>query len=76
MIRPGVQCRRASRYAASVVSASCGPEDAAAYREWLLHIAAVVTGVAQGVTRAPSDRGPSGLAESRFLYALDGVLRP
>ena len=71
-----VRTLAACRYAASVVASRCGPEDAAAYRDWLLHIAAVVAGVAQGVARAPSDRGPTGLAESRFLYALDGVLRP
>src|SRR5262249_44450563 len=71
-----VRTLAACRYAASVVASRCGPEDAAAYREWLLHIAAVVTGVAHGVARTHSDRGPTGLAESRFLYALDGVLRP
>jgi hypothetical protein len=74
-----VRTLAACRYAAEVVSMRCGPEDAAAYREWLLHIAAVVAGVAQGVA-APKvprpDRGPTGLAQSRFLYALDGVLRP
>jgi hypothetical protein len=74
-----VRTLAACRYAAEVVAARCGPEDAAAYREWLLHIAAVVTGVAQGVAAARlprPDRGPTGLADSRFLYALDGVLRP
>ncbi|HEY7223512.1 MAG TPA: hypothetical protein VH561_07880 [Micromonosporaceae bacterium] len=71
-----VRTLAACRYAANVVATRCGPEDASAYREWLLHIAAVVTGVAQGVARSGPDRGPSGLAENRFLYALDGVLRP
>jgi hypothetical protein len=69
-----VQTLAACRYASEVVSARCSESDAAAYRDWLTHIAAVVTGVAQGV--AISQPGRVGLAESRFLYALGGVLRP
>ena len=72
-----VQTLAACRYAAEVVAARCGPEDAAAYRDWLLHIAAVVAG--RGAQGWPGDvraRGRVGLAESRFLYALGGVLRP
>ena len=69
-----VQTLAACRYAAEVVAARSPVEDATAYRAWLRHIAAVVTGVAQGVVaEAP---GRVGLAESRFLYALGGVLRP
>jgi hypothetical protein len=85
-----VRTLAACRYAAHVVAARCGHEDAAAYREWLLHIAAVVTGVAQSVTAQRLPRPEPGIpapAESRvgevrepaggrFLYALDGVLRP
>ena len=70
-----VQTLAACRYAAEVVSARCEPADAGAYRDWLTHIAAVVTGVAQGVA-SPVPSGRVGLAESRFLYALGGVLRP
>jgi hypothetical protein len=70
-----VQTLAACRYASEVVAQRCAPEDAAAYREWLTHIGAVVTGVAQGVA-TPVPTGRVGLAESRFLYALDGVLRP
>jgi hypothetical protein len=70
-----VQTLAACRYATEVVAGRCGATDAAAYSDWLHHIAAVVTGVAQGVT-APAPRGQLGLAESRFLYALGGVLRP
>jgi hypothetical protein len=77
---PGaVQTLAACRYASEVLAARCAPDDAAAYRDWLNHIAAVVTGVAQGVAlgSAPTQRtGRVGLAESRFLYALGGVLRP
>jgi hypothetical protein len=57
------------------MASRCTDEDAAAYRDWLTHIAAVVTGIAQGVT-TPTPSGRVGLAESRFLYALGGVLRP
>ncbi len=60
------------RYAAQVVTQRCGARDAAAYRQWLLHIAAVVTGVAQGVA-APAT-GPEPI-KGPFMYALDGVLR-
>ena len=70
-----VQTLAACRYAAEVVAARSPVEDAAAYRAWLRHIAAVVTGVAQGVVAAEAP-GRVGLAESRFLYALGGVLRP
>jgi hypothetical protein len=69
-----VQTLAACRYAAEVVAARSPAEDASAYRAWLRHIAAVVTGVAQGVVTEPPGR--VGLAESRFLYALGGVLRP
>jgi hypothetical protein len=72
-----VRTLAACRYAASVLAQRCSPQDAAAYREWLLHIAAVVTGVAQGIA-APADggqRGPRGFVPSQFVYALDGVLR-
>jgi hypothetical protein len=84
-----VRTLAACRYAAQVVARRCGAADADAYRKWLLHIAAVVTGVAQGVAApaAGPGRGPSGLtgatpgaarepATGSFLYALDGVLRP
>jgi hypothetical protein len=72
-----VQTLAACRYAAQLVADRVSAQDTAAYREWLLHIAAVVTGVAQTVA-APS--GPAltagrDLGESRFLYALDGELR-
>jgi len=69
-----VQTLAACRYASEVVASRCGESDARAFRDWLTHIAAVVTGVAQGVA-APVP-GRVGLAESRFLYALGGVLRP
>jgi hypothetical protein len=69
-----VQTLAACRYASEVVANKCGAPDANAYRDWLTHIAAVVTGVAQGV--ALPQPGRIGLAESRFLYALGGVLRP
>jgi len=62
----------ACRYASELLTDRCPAEDAAAYRGWLYHIAAVVSGVAQGM--AGSRRGA--LTESRFLYALGGVLRP
>lgn len=72
-----VQTLAACRYASEVVAARSTAEDATAYRDWLRHIAAVVTGVAQGVTgRGDEPAGQVGLAESRFLYALGGVLRP
>ena len=70
-----VQTLAACRYASEVLGARCEPEDAAAYRQWVTHIAAVVTGVAHGAAGTPNT-GRVGLAESRFLYALGGVLRP
>jgi hypothetical protein len=70
-----VQTLAACRYASEVLSARCDAGDAAAYREWLSRIAAVVTGVTDGAW-APARAGQVGLAESRFLYALGGVLRP
>ncbi len=70
-----VQTLAACRYASEVLGTRSNPDDATAYRDWLRHIAAVVTGVAQGVA-APAPTGRVGLAESRFLYALGGVLRP
>ena len=69
-----VQTLAACRFASEVVASKCGEPDANAYRDWLTHIAAVVTGVAQGV--AVPQPGQIGLAENRFLYALGGVLRP
>jgi hypothetical protein len=62
----------ACRYAAEILANRAAEPDATAYREWLLHIAAVVSGVAQGVAGV----GRVALSESRFLYALGGVLRP
>jgi hypothetical protein len=71
-----VQTLAACRYASEVVGARSTAEDAAAYRDWLRHLAAVVTGVAQGVSGLGDEpAGRVGLAESRFLYALGGVLR-
>src|SRR5262252_8427400 len=70
-----VQTLAACRYASEVMASRCTVEDATAYRDWLTHIAAVVTGIAQGVS-TPAPSGRVGLAESRFLYALGGVLRP
>lgn len=70
-----IQTLAACRYATEVLAGRCTASDAAAYGDWLHHIAAVVTGVAQGVA-APTPRGQIGLADSRFLYALGGVLRP
>jgi hypothetical protein len=68
-----VQTLAACRYASEVLGARCDPHDAAAYRQWVSHIAAVVTGVAQTGT---AHTGRLALAESRFVYALGGVLRP
>ena len=62
----------ACRYAAEILANRASESDATAYREWLLHIAAVVSGVAQGVVGV----GSVALSESRFMYALGGVLRP
>jgi len=53
----------------------CHVDDAAAYRQWVSHIAAVVIGVAQGAA-GEVRTGRVGLVECRFLYALGGVLRP
>ncbi|HEX6870101.1 MAG TPA: hypothetical protein VF163_03295 [Micromonosporaceae bacterium] len=71
-----VQTLAACRYAAELLSQRCEAADADAYRDWLTHIAAVVTGVSQGVSGSAAVSGRVGLAESRFLYALGGVLRP
>lgn len=75
-----LQTLAACRYASELLSTRCSAEDAEAYRGWLLHIAAVVSGVAQGMSgTGMSGTGASGrvaLVESRFLYALGGVLRP
>ena len=68
-----VQTLAACRYASEVLGARCDPHDAAAYRQWVSHIAAVVTGVAQTDT---AHTGRLALAENRFVYALGGVLRP
>ena len=70
-----VQTLAACRYASEVLGARCEPADAAAYRQWVSHIAAVVTGVAQGAA-GTGHTGRVGLVKSRFLYALGGVLRP
>jgi hypothetical protein len=77
-----LQTLAACRYAGELLAAHSTADDAEAYRGWLRHIAAVVSGVAQGrsgVAQGRSGTGASGrgaLAQSRFLYALDGVLRP
>lgn len=73
---PGVvQTLAACRYASEILAARCDTDDAAAYRQWVSHIAAVVAGVAQGAA-GQVRTGRVGLVESRFLYALGGVLRP
>jgi hypothetical protein len=71
----GVQTLAACRYANEVLTERAAPADAAAYRGWIGHIAAVVTGVAQGVAGG-AGKSRIGLADSRFLYALEGLLRP
>jgi hypothetical protein len=85
-----LQTLSACRYAAELLAGKSSPDDAEAYREWLCHIAAVTTGVARGMTgqgitpppqategqSEPAPAGRVGLLESRFLYALSGVLRP
>ena len=71
----GVQTLAACRYAAEVLAQRAGAEDAKAYRDWIQHIAAVVTGVAQGAAGEVAPPGRVGLADSRFMYALGGVLR-
>jgi hypothetical protein len=70
-----VQTLATCRYASELLGARCDPADATAYRQWVSHIAAVVTGVALGAA-GTARTGRVGLAESRFLYALGGVLRP
>src|SRR5262245_4616026 len=70
-----LQTLAACRYASELLASRCSPEDAAAYRGWLHHIAAVVSGVAQGMSGIGAS-GRVALVESRFLYALGGVLRP
>jgi hypothetical protein len=70
-----LQTLAACRYAAELLAARCTVEDAEAYRGWLRHIAAVVSGVAQGISGTGAS-GRGALVESRFLYALGGVLRP
>jgi len=70
-----VQTLAACRYASEVLEMRCHADDAAAYRQWVSHIAAVVIGVAQGAA-GEVRTGRVGLVESRFLYALGGVLRP
>jgi hypothetical protein len=70
-----VQTLAACRYAAEILSQRTSPEDAEAYRIWIQHIAAVVTGVAQGAAGDVTAPGRVGLADNRFLYALGGVLR-
>jgi len=73
-----VQTLAACRYASEVLAQRCQPEDAAAYRDWLSHIAAAVTGAARSAPAVPVPvpTGRVGVAENRFLYALGGVLRP
>jgi hypothetical protein len=70
-----VQTLAACRYAAEILGQRTSAEDAGAYRVWIQHIAAVVTGVAQGAAGDVSPPGRVGLADNRFLYALGGVLR-
>jgi hypothetical protein len=70
-----VQTLAACRYAAEILSQRTSAEDAEAYRIWIQHIAAVVTGVAQGAAGDVTAPGRVGLADNRFLYALGGVLR-
>jgi hypothetical protein len=70
-----LQTLAACRYAGELLAAHSTPEDAEAYRGWLRHIAAVVSGVAQGRSGTGAS-GRGALAQSRFLYALEGVLRP
>jgi len=70
-----VQTLAACRYASELLGARCDEADADAYRAWLTHIAAVVSGVAHGMAGTGAS-GRVGLVESRFLYALGGVLRP
>lgn len=70
-----VQTLAACRYATEILSQRTSAEDAAAYRIWIQHIAAVVTGVAQGAAGDVSPPGRAGLADNRFLYALGGMLR-
>ena len=65
----------ASRFASEVLAQRCDLADAAAYRAWLHHIAAAVAGALRGAPVSASG-GRIGLHESRFLYALDGILRP
>lgn len=71
-----LQTLAACRYASELVATRCPYDDAAAYCQWIRHIAAVVTGVAEGVAAPAPTTGRISLAESRFLYALGGVLRP
>jgi hypothetical protein len=70
-----VQTLAACRYAGEILGQRTSVDDAAAYRTWIHHIAAVVTGVAQGAAGEVPAPGRVGLAENRFLYALGGVLR-
>ncbi len=64
-----VQTLAACRYASEVVASKRGGGRRQRVPGLAAHIAAVVTGVAQGVA-APRAAGRVGLAESRFLYAL------
>jgi hypothetical protein len=70
-----VETLAACRYAAEILGQRTSGEDAEAYRTWIQHIAAVVTGVAQGAAGEVTAPGWVGLADNRFLYALGGVLR-
>jgi hypothetical protein len=72
--RDVLQTLAACRYASEVVAQRCGVRDAAAYRTWLHHIAAAVAGAMPAAAVPVGAR--SGVAEGRFLYALDGILRP
>jgi hypothetical protein len=65
----------ACRYASELLAARCDDADASAYRDWLTRIAEVVVGAghSRGVD---ASSGRVALVESRFLYALGGVLRP
>jgi hypothetical protein len=74
-----LQTLAACRYASEVLVQRCTTDDASAYRDWLHHIAAAVSGAARGSPAAAQTDVPAGrvaLAENRFLYALGGVLRP
>jgi hypothetical protein len=53
-----LQTLSACRYASEVLAGRAADEDAQAYRTWLCHIAAVVTGVARACPEPPPQRRP------------------